>query len=48
MILTDESRSIARPDMAMDEERTMNEAFIEWDIMIGRSNKSINPKVFES
>ena len=48
MILTDESRSIARPDMAMDEEQTINEAFIEWAIMIGRSKKSINPKVFES
>ena len=29
MILIDESRSIAHQDMAMDEEQTINEAFID-------------------
>ena len=29
MILIDESRSIAHQDMTMDEERTINEAFID-------------------
>ena len=48
MILIDESRSIAHLDMAMDEERTIKEVFIDWAVMIGRSNKSINPKVSES
>ena len=38
-MIFDEPWDIVRPGMAMDKEQTINEAFIDWAVIIGQSKE---------
>lgn len=44
IIIIDELKEIVRPGIVMDEKQTINKAFINWAVTIGRSKEGNNPK----
>lgn len=44
-MILDELEDIVRPDMAKDEEQTINEVFIDWAVMIGRGKEGNNSEI---